>query len=250
MNKRAIAAILVMLALGAQPALCQSGERAAAGAWDPAVTKSGNDKSKPAAAAVNGAHNSPVSKSDGPKKPAASGDAAAPASASSNEVTARAPVQSPATGGSIETGALPSAPVQQREMSGDWLIECMVQPAPASCTLRQVVTDSKKRRIIELRATSAGKTAFLEVLVPVGISIPYGVSVDVGETKKLRAQLVDCNQVGCRAVLPLGAETVAALKSAKTLGVTFQDSKSGKVISIGGSPTGFAAGITKVIGGS
>lgn len=115
--------------------------------------------------------------------------------------------------------------------------------------LRQVVADSKNRRIIEMRAMSVRNTAFMEVFVPVGISIPYGVTVDVADDKKLAAQLVDCDLTGCRAVLPLSVENAGLLKTAKTLAVTFQDSKSGKVISISGSPKGFDAGIASVVSG-
>jgi len=85
-------------------------------------------------------------------------------------------------------------------------------------------------------------------MVPVGISIPYGISVDVAEGKKLPAQLVDCSPTGCRAVLPLDGSNIAEIKAATSLAVTFQDSKSGKVITISGSPKGFEAGITKING--
>lgn len=243
MKKRVVLSCLSVIMLSAQIVLAQSPQPPASDAWNPAVSKSGDAKSKAAAAkpaAVEAPKKSETAQKVLPAAAPQPAAAAAPATAA-----APAAVVPP-----VETGAVTAAPAPQATKSGDWLLECSPDTAKPSCTLRQLVVDAKKRRIIEMRATSVGVTAFLEVIVPTGISIPYGVSVDVAESKKLPAQLVDCSPVGCRAVLPLSAENLTALRSAATLAVTFQDSKSGKVISISGSPKGFEPGIAKVIGAS
>lgn len=219
---------------------------------DPAISKAGTKSSKPAAEvpkasageAAKPVASKPADKASEKPVEASSSKAPAPAQAAAPAASATAPTTAP-----LETGAVPP-PARQATASGDWFIECGPDAAKPACTLRQLVADAKKRRIVEMRATTVGKTAFLEVIVPTGISIPYGVSVDVATDKKLPAQLVDCGVAGCRAVLLLDADNVKALNTAKMLAVTFQDSKSGKVISISGSPKGFEAGIVKVIGAS
>jgi invasion protein IalB len=245
MKKRGVLSSLSVLMLSAQTVLAQSPQPPASGAWNPAVSKSGD--AKPKAGAAKPAAVEAPKKSETAQKaaPAAAPQPTAAAPAPPTSAAAQAPA---AVGPPVETGAVTAAPASQATKSGDWLLECSSDTAKPSCTLRQLVADAKKRRIIEMRATSVGVTAFLEVIVPTGISIPYGVSVDVAEGKKLPAQLVDCSPIGCRAALPLSAENLTALKTATTLAVTFQDSKSGKVISISGSPKGFEPGIAKVIG--
>jgi invasion protein IalB len=226
-------------------------------AWgDPKITNAGAKAVNPAAEAPKAspadaakpAPANPTTKT--PEKSVEASPSKAPAALAPAQVAAPPANVVPPAAAPLETGAISPPPARQATASGDWVLECGPDAAKSACTLRQLVADGKKRRIIEMRATSVGKTAFLEVIVPTGISIPYGVTVDVATDKKLPAQLVDCGVTGCRAVLLLDVENVKAINAATTLAVTFQDSKSGKVISISGSPKGFEPGITKVIGAS
>ena len=84
------------------------------------------------------------------------------------------------------------------------------------------MTDSKGRRIVQLMARHTGKMAYLEVIVPIGISIPYGVELQLAETIKLTPRLADCEPSGCRAVAPLDEKTLANIRAAKGLTVVFQ----------------------------
>lgn len=129
----------------------------------------------------------------------------------------------------------------------DWRLTCYGGTEKQRCSLSQTVDDAKGRRIIELAAKRAGPAAYLELRVPIGISIPFGVSLDLSDTLKLQTQLVDCDRDGCLSVLALNDKNLPQIKTAKTLAVTFQDSKSGKVISISGSAKGFEQGIAMVL---
>ena len=131
----------------------------------------------------------------------------------------------------------------------NWLLVCSKATSKSVCELSQTIRDSQNRRIVQLTARRAGPTAFIEIIVPVGVSIPYGVSVDLPNTVKLPTTLVDCAATGCRAVLALDDVALQKIKAAKTLAVTFQDSKSGKVISISGSPNGFEQGVAMLLAG-
>jgi invasion protein IalB len=59
-------------------------------------------------------------------------------------------------------------------------------------------------------------------------------------------QLASCDPDGCRAVTPLDEKSVAQIKAASRLAVRFQDSKTGKLLTINGSPKGFAEGSAMV----
>ncbi|MEQ1652287.1 MAG: invasion associated locus B family protein [Hyphomicrobium sp.] len=122
---------------------------------------------------------------------------------------------------------------------GDWLLACAPARGKQVCALSQTVRDAQSRRLIQLTARRAAQASYIDLLVPVGVSIPYGVSIVLSDTLKIPAPLVDCGIDACRAVLALDAKTLQHIKAAKSLAVTFQDSKSGKVISISGSPKGF-----------
>lgn len=155
-----------------------------------------------------------------------------------------------------EPKAAPAAPSQQHAAPAqtiafsDWLLACAPAGGKQVCSLSQTVRDAQNRRIIQMTARRAAQASYIELVVPVGVSIPYGVSILVGDALKLPAPLVDCSVDGCRAVLALDTKTIQQIKAAKTLAVTFQDSKSGTVISISGSPNGFDQGIAMVLAGS
>ncbi len=151
------------------------------------------------------------------------------------------------SGKAIETGAIPATAPLETEAFADWVRECKTTPEAKICNLRQTVRDDKKRRIVEFVAMKTKTAAFMEVRLPLGLSIPYGVVIAVSDTIKLPTQLVDCNLGGCRSVLVLNDKSLAALKGAKAIKVIFQDSKSGKIITISGSPKGFDDGIAKLL---
>jgi invasion protein IalB len=176
--------------------------------------------------------------------------AAKPAQAAGAAKTAAGAAKKPASkpAASIETGALPAAQPVAAETFSDWVRECRDVNGAKRCSLRQTILDGKKRRIVEFRAARSAKTAFLEIRLPLGLSIPFGVSLDLSDKVKLPTQLVDCNAGGCRSVIALDDKTLAQLKDAKSLAVSFQDSKTGKIITISGSPKGFNDGLAKGIG--
>jgi invasion protein IalB len=149
----------------------------------------------------------------------------------------------------IETGAVaaPRRAAPTLTKFADWVLECIPIDARKQCALRQTVADAKGRRIIQIVVRHGGRVPFLEVSVPLGISIPYGVTINLSEQSKLSTQLVDCDAAGCRSVAPLDAATLGELKDATSVSVTFQDSRSGKLLTVGGSLNGFADGVKQVL---
>jgi invasion protein IalB len=156
---------------------------------------------------------------------------ASPPSAASKS----APAAKPGTASNMETYA-------------DWVRDCRPQPPSHVCVVRQTIRDAKKRRIVEFVAARSAKANYLELRLPLGISIPYGVFIVLDGGTKISTQLVDCGADGCRSVMRLDEETTRMIKASKSLSVAFQDSKSGKVITVSGSPKGFAEAIAKGLG--
>ena len=189
----------------------------------------------------------------------------------------------------------------ERITFGDWVLECLPSSTiTKSCQLRQTLTSGAGKRIVEFAVKRAGKATFLEVVTPLSISIPYGVSLMTtansasqlpsvdpwtaqstttatgskkskdkgGDTKTASAkdaptpaataaapsgdaviplQLAACDPDGCRAVAPLDDKVMSLIKSAEQLAVRFQDSKTGKILTINGSPKGFTEGAAMVM---
>ena len=174
----------------------------------------------------------------------------------------------------------------ERITFGDWVLECARKDeGAAGCQLRQTLADGNGRRVLQLSIKRAGGTAFLEAITPLSISIPFGVvliteavaagSADTwsaeGKTAQSKAgtakpagkdgkaaatsdaagavalQLASCDPDGCRAVAALDDNLLGTLKAAPRLAVRFQDSKSGKVLTIEASPKGLAEGAPLVL---
>jgi len=157
------------------------------------------------------------------------------------------------SGWDIETGSTAPPPaagnvVTQDTAFDDWLLKCA---APAEgkqrCVLIQRLADAKGRKIVLFKAARAASTPYLEVNAPLGLSIPFGIALVLPDGSALKMELADCNASGCRAVVPLSEATIAKLKSDQRLGVRFQDSKSGKVLTVNGSLKGFANGVAKLL---
>lgn len=152
--------------------------------------------------------------------------------------------------GSVDktTPAAPAASAITNTAFDDWVLQC----APAKdgktvCALMQRLADQQGRQIIKFTAARANDRAYLEVSAPLGLSIPYGVALVLPDKSEVKMQLADCLTAGCRAVVPLEQALLVKLSGAERIGVRFQDSRSGKVLTVSGSLKGFANGMAKVL---
>ena len=107
------------------------------------------------------------------------------------------------------------------------------------CQIIQVIVDGKRRRIISFKVAKAPDGLYLEVRAPLRLFIPFGVKFQVDEAEAVPMQLVECDQQGCLAILPLSAGLLAQLQSGKSITARLKDSASGKQIAINGALTGF-----------
>jgi invasion protein IalB len=183
-------------------------------------------------------------------KPAAAKTVETKPSSTAAKAQGRAPVGATAKGPDgkpLETGAIaPAAPPVKSTKFADWSLDCIQLEGKQRCGLRQTIADGQGRRIAQIMARHSGKSPYLEITVPLGISIPFGVALMMSDTSKIVAQLADCAADGCRAVAPLDDKALGEIKAAKALAIVFQDSKTGKVLKVNGSANGFADGVGKV----
>ena len=163
--------------------------------------------------------------------------------------------QKPGWTANSETGSVdkpaPPAPAASAVTStafDDWVLQCAPsKDGKTVCALMQRLADQQGRQIIKFTAARANDHAYLEVSAPLGLSIPYGVSLVLPDKSEVKMQLADCLTAGCRAVVPLEQALLVKLSGAERIGVRFQDSRSGKVLTVSGSLKGFASGMAKVL---
>lgn len=132
----------------------------------------------------------------------------------------------------------------------DWTLVCQ-KPEGADkdvCVLVQQLVRKEKEgegqqrvMLVEVGYPPKGDQSLIIFTLPLGISLPQGVSlqVDEGEAKRFPIEL--CLRDGCRAVLPLGDELASSFKSGTQGKVTFQDPNRNP-ITLPVSLKGFTAG--------
>ena len=89
------------------------------------------------------------------------------------------------------------------------------------------------------------------IYLPLGLHIAAGVTASIDTTRKIRAQLLDCDaKVGCRAAFIPTVKTVQELSAGTTLNVTIMDAKSRQLIHFPYPLTGLAAQLQMFHGGT
>ncbi|MGH8534445.1 MAG: invasion associated locus B family protein, partial [Gammaproteobacteria bacterium] len=132
--------------------------------------------------------------------------AALSGSASAGQAPAKAPPQPQES----QANAQPQPQAQPQSITfGDWVVECVAgNDGTQHCLLRQTLTDDQGRKIVEFIAAKSGGKPYLEVSAPLGLSIPYGITLRVPEKNEFKMQLLECAPTGCRAVVPIDDKVI------------------------------------------
>lgn len=129
---------------------------------------------------------------------------------------------------------------------GDWLAQCHADDkANQNCVLRQLLIDDRGRKILSLTISRKGSGLAIEADGPLGLSIPFGLSLQI-DTEKVPLQLLSCSMQGCLAVSRLDEESLRQLIAARAIAIVFKDFISDKVLSISVSPVGLGQGIALI----
>ncbi len=86
------------------------------------------------------------------------------------------------------------------------------------------------------------------LLLPLGLYIPNGVSIDIDKSMSLKANLIACDvKEGCRATFEVQPATLSAIKRGGKIVITIVDAKSRKSIHFRYSLKGFSAAYTEFL---
>ncbi|WP_342730913.1 invasion associated locus B family protein [Bradyrhizobium sp. B117] len=147
----------------------------------------------------------------GAKKNAAPAPAAAAQPAAAQP--APAPTQQPAEGTPGQPG---------------WIVRCTSasRDAPLECAMEQNAVLTKTGQtvvLINIRIAPDTRTPIALLQLPLGLNLPVGAKLQVDEGKSFDLQIQTCENRGCYASTPIGADLLAALRSGKQLKVSFQN---------------------------
>ncbi len=147
------------------------------------------------------------------------------------------------------TAMLLCGPVQAKDPAnyGNWTAKCEEphEDRQGGCFIFQnLVLREGGQRVLQVAIGYVPKTTEPIALIslPLGISLPPGVSIELANGQPIRFPVERCEPNGCRAGLKLKEDFLAALRHAETLTVRFHDAQR-QPIEVPLSLSGFAAGL-------
>ncbi len=129
----------------------------------------------------------------------------------------------------------------------NWLVRCQTTDGKSGCGMSQQILDQRARRPVLqliLAGVSNGEGYQLVVVLPLGVTVPPGAVIQVGELKR-NVAFVQCLPAGCIAPLDADAELLDAMKTTEEGRVGVVD-RIGKTIAIPFSLKGFAPAFEKM----
>ncbi len=146
--------------------------------------------------------------------------------------------------------ALPSAnAVESGETFKDWKAQCqeIKETGKESCFIFQnltIKTEEGSRQLLHLAVgyPPDKQEPMVIFTLPLGISLPPGVSLTVDKGEPIRLRLEYCVPQGCKALFRLDTQWLASFKAGSKAQVTVQDGAR-RAIGIPVSLNGFTAGL-------
>ncbi len=143
----------------------------------------------------------------------------------------------------LGSGTLPAQEPAQNFK--DWALRCdKSAEAVKVCYIYQnLLLKTSKQRLLNLAVGYFGKDKTPTALftLPLGVSLPGGVSIKIDTRKKVRIRYERCDKSGCLAPLVLRDEELKAMQTGLKANVAFFDTR-GREISIPVSLLGFTSG--------
>lgn len=129
---------------------------------------------------------------------------------------------SPTAGGVIlaQVTSLPGGASSVREEHGDWVVACGLPNGVVACSLTQQQTDNRSNQrvlAVELSGRDGGATAVGTIVMPFGLALDQGLTLQVDEGQPTTVAFGTCVPAGCLAPVTFQAETLDALKAGTTL---------------------------------
>lgn len=128
----------------------------------------------------------------------------------------------PAAGGSVET-----------KTYGDWAVRCFAIKSPVQCDMFQATVEkSTQRRIVSISIAYAPTTSsyVAKIIVPLGTSIPDGLTVVTDKRVSKPLAYSRCEQDGCYLEGPMEQTVIERLAAAKSASFTMATFRGPKVV--------------------
>ncbi len=120
-----------------------------------------------------------------------------------------------------------AAEPEARRVFGQWSLRCEEpKDGQERCSIVQdVVTRASGQRVVRaaIGLVPGGADPIALFTLPLGISLPPGVSLRIGSGEPVHFPIERCEAEGCRGFLKLGAELLEALKRAGSVELSFHD---------------------------
>jgi invasion protein IalB len=136
----------------------------------------------------------------------------------------------PKAKGSAQSQATPapSPPSASTPPQPAWAARCSSpsRDAPLECAMEQNAILTKTGQLVVLvniRVPGDTRTPIALVQLPLGLNLQAGAKFQVDDSKSIDLPIQTCENRGCYASFPIGAETLNALRSGKQLKIIFQD---------------------------
>ena len=150
--------------------------------------------------------------------------------------------------GAQAQATLPGGASSLQETYGDWTVNCVQREGP-KCLLTQQHNQQNGQRVlaIEIVAVNGGKTATGTLVLPFGLELGAGVTLQVDE-KPAEAPLrfSTCLPAGCVVPVSFEGASLAALRSGGTLKTASKAVNTDQVVALPISLKGFSAAFDRV----
>ena len=138
-----------------------------------------------------------------------------------------------------EATAQETTPDRLTEVFGDWTVRCRTTDNGNDCRAQQIRTRGDNNvRTLSLYLRTSGDGSRATVIVPLGVALPAGVTVKVGDDTVAQVAFAICRQAGCVAQMPLDETRLAAFR-AGTTGTVLVRAGNGSPVELPISLTGF-----------
>lgn len=110
-----------------------------------------------------------------------------------------------------------ATPDRLTEVFGDWTVRCRTTDSGSDCRAQQIRTQGGNKvqtLAIYLRTSDEGDRA--TVVVPLGVALPAGMTIKVGDDTVAKAGFAICRQAGCVAQMPLDGSMLSAFRAGAT----------------------------------
>ena len=127
-----------------------------------------------------------------------------------------------------------------------WGVTCAGTSAGLDCrAVQSLPMTNTGQATVAVHVASDTKKPTMFVLVPLGIYLPAGLTVQFGQDAARKVALHNCDSTGCLAEIELAEAEIAAMSKGQALTVSVQDT-SKQPITVQVPNTGFAAAYAKI----